>query len=592
MPASQDREKAMQLDEDLHDLKLRFELLEGDRKAYYETSQWAIRQNKEEMAHLRSQNKELRDMISKLKKAEGDASTSRTMSDVEKLDQKVCELRNKHDLMEAEVRAREAKLKELQDRVAHLQPPTGSAGSSGSRVLEPAHLKEIHALENRLDKALIKYNEAQAVRKMYEAIVKKLQDERLTFDSKLTKLEKLLQQKKQEAAELEAMSRDANHAKEVAKADLLRFELQLTEDRKQREKDLHARKELVKQRLEMNEKMEKRGTPQTGKDGTAPLSPTAGSGPNASQCDDSRTAGSSGALDTSTGGAGGAGDDPSKAQHFAGVEETLRVLRDAVGVLTVPEISAKLVAQRDTNAHLVSLQASTSARLEELRARKQRVLQEYEELKFTGRQKSSAGKGLEEEFKTRVEEAKKEVEEVREKWERVGRIVKEARAGVGHLAEKLEGVQLDRPTEVPAGADPHVHTLDVCIEKMDKLYHTVKGKENLIETTFSPSPAQPTPGGAAGGASAEPTLNLLTVTQAGLPAHNTRVRMGRKEFEEEGGGENDPDTPDADIEVPDRESIKRASMQVVNARKGKGGAGGGKKKGRRGKGGGGDDDDE
>ena len=33
-------------------------------------------------------------------------------------------------------------------------------------------------LENRLDKAMIKYNEAQSIRKTYEQIVKRLKDER------------------------------------------------------------------------------------------------------------------------------------------------------------------------------------------------------------------------------------------------------------------------------------------------------------------------------------------------------------------------------------------------------------------------------
>ncbi len=38
-------------------------------------------------------------------------------------------------------------------------------------------------LENRLDKAVIKYNEAQSIRKTYELIAKRLQEERLTFDN-------------------------------------------------------------------------------------------------------------------------------------------------------------------------------------------------------------------------------------------------------------------------------------------------------------------------------------------------------------------------------------------------------------------------
>lgn len=47
--------------------------------------------------------------------------------------------------------------------------------------------------------------------------MKRLQEERLTFDNQLESFERTLKAKKQDALELELMSRDANHAKEVAK---------------------------------------------------------------------------------------------------------------------------------------------------------------------------------------------------------------------------------------------------------------------------------------------------------------------------------------------------------------------------------------
>ncbi len=42
--------------------------IEGDRRAYYETSQWAIRQNRETISNLRAQNKSLSDSIAKIKR--------------------------------------------------------------------------------------------------------------------------------------------------------------------------------------------------------------------------------------------------------------------------------------------------------------------------------------------------------------------------------------------------------------------------------------------------------------------------------------------------------------------------------------------
>lgn len=47
------------------------------------------------------------------------------------------------------------------------------------------------------------------------------------------------------------MSHDAQHAKEVAKAELLKLEHQLMEEKKQREKELADRRALVQQKVGM-----------------------------------------------------------------------------------------------------------------------------------------------------------------------------------------------------------------------------------------------------------------------------------------------------------------------------------------------------
>lgn len=50
--------------------------------------------------------------------------------------------------------------------------------------------RRIRSLENKLDKAMIKYNEAQSIRKTYEQIVKRLLEERVGFDNQLTAIER------------------------------------------------------------------------------------------------------------------------------------------------------------------------------------------------------------------------------------------------------------------------------------------------------------------------------------------------------------------------------------------------------------------
>ena len=56
-------------------------------------------------------------------------------------------------------------------------------------------VKNIRVLENRLDKVMIKYNEAQSIRKTYEQIVKRLKEERVKYDNELTAIERTLKGK-------------------------------------------------------------------------------------------------------------------------------------------------------------------------------------------------------------------------------------------------------------------------------------------------------------------------------------------------------------------------------------------------------------
>jgi hypothetical protein len=50
-------------------------------------------------------------------------------------------------------------------------------------------------MENRLDKAMIKYNEAMSIKKAYELIVKRLREERIGYDNQLTAIEQSLKGK-------------------------------------------------------------------------------------------------------------------------------------------------------------------------------------------------------------------------------------------------------------------------------------------------------------------------------------------------------------------------------------------------------------
>lgn len=53
-------------------------------------------------------------------------------------------------------------------------------------------------MENRLDKAMIKYNEAMSIKKTYDLILKRLKEERIGYDNQLSAIEESLKGKEQD----------------------------------------------------------------------------------------------------------------------------------------------------------------------------------------------------------------------------------------------------------------------------------------------------------------------------------------------------------------------------------------------------------
>ena len=215
--------------------------------------------------------------MTRLKKQESDINVnSHHLSEVEKLDLKLLEYRKKNDELLGKLNDRQEKLQQLQEELSYIKH---EAEATNFQQNQSSSAMEIRMLENRLDKALIKYNEAQSVRRTYEQIVKKLQEDRLLFDNQINHFERTLKAKKQEVAELELLSKDANHAKELAKVspmqihsneylncflqnELSRLEQQISDERKQREKELQQKRDLVRQKREENAQLEKLVSPQ------------------------------------------------------------------------------------------------------------------------------------------------------------------------------------------------------------------------------------------------------------------------------------------------------------------------------------------
>merc|ERR1711998_45899 len=291
---------------------------------------------------------------------------------------------------------------------------------------EEAMTRQIRQLENRLDKAMIKYNEAQNIRRTYEQIVKRLREERTGFDSHLKSLEDTMKGKEKDHEDLEILARDAVAARDASRAELETLRVEYEEFVRWPEDQLNEQRGKVRAREEMEQKMQAREK---------------------SRNDAALQA--KGELDE-------AGENMLRQHYVAAVlgkaaakrethseedrvntyESAFRRIKEATGVSDVNEIIQKFLTQEDTLNRLNDLAKESQARIEQLTEEKKRIQQKVVDSKM--KSSSTAGnRRIVDEFEQLLSEAKVKSERIRTKYERLTKVMINVKAGMDHLGEKL-----------------------------------------------------------------------------------------------------------------------------------------------------------
>lgn len=284
----------------------------------------------------------------------------------------------------------------------------------------------------------------QSIRKTYEQIVKRLKEERIGFDHQLAAIDRTLKAKEKDLEELVLMSHDAQHAKEVAKAELLKLEHQLMEEKKQREKELADRRALVQQKVEMNQRMEKRDKMRR------EMSLLEGA-EQTQQSDAGDATTKKSLFSTAYHSALNEHVLEEEEQKITTFEEAFRKIKDATGVSDVNEVIQKFLTQDDTHNNLVTMTKEAQARIDSLNEEKVQAKAKVEEIKYSGTG-SLGSRRIVDEFESHLSEAKSKCERNKQKYERIAKILINIKSGVEHLADKLEPITVDHAAVVMADA--------------------------------------------------------------------------------------------------------------------------------------------
>lgn len=167
-------------------------------------------------------------------------------------------LQEQSDIYQTKIEVEKRKILSLEQQIRKmsegiLQQRSAMGGINANRETSKTIQKNIRMLENRLDKALVKYNEALGHNKKLRATIDNLRRERVVFDGIYRKLEGDLLQIKNEMATVINEANSAYEVRDSCQAEMLRLKEEFDKEQKLFEVEWRELTKLIEKDEEMND---------------------------------------------------------------------------------------------------------------------------------------------------------------------------------------------------------------------------------------------------------------------------------------------------------------------------------------------------
>ncbi|XP_052044809.1 outer dynein arm-docking complex subunit 3 isoform X2 [Apodemus sylvaticus] len=516
------------------ELQRKIQLLEGDRKAFYESSQWNMKKNQEAITQLQEETKALHMQLKDL--LQGDSKVVQAIiqewkSERPYLKNRTCEQALEH--LEHQLREKMNQLNALRHQVMLRQKRLEDLRLQHSlRQLEMAEVqdsnteaaKTMRNLENRLEKARMKAEEAEHITNVYLQLKSYLQEESLNLENRLDSMEAEVMNTKHEVQELRVVNQEAINARDIAKNQLQYLEETAIRDRKKREHYITDCKKRAEEKKLQTERMERK----THREHVLLQS------------------------------------EDTIQDHQRHKEEELRQrwsmyqmevmfgkVKDATGVAESHAVVRRFLAQDETFTQLETLKRDNELALARLKEEKQRLQRELENLKYSGDATLVSQRRLHEEMQKAFKKEEQRHNEVQERMDRTSRILQLIKDCLEHLASKLSHVKVDDTTmavkKLDRDSEDYVCNLLVVVqEKLLRLQEQLE-RQDVPEMLRHIADRE-----------------FLATLEGKLPMYNTRILLPvasvkDKFFDEE-------ESEDDDRDVVTRAAFKLRSQKLIEAR--------------------------
>lgn len=238
--------------DEFKELHRKYQHLEQNRKDYAKESAQTVARQQKLVDKLRKDNEYLKNEYrNQMRKPRDSSSQAKLME----LHDQVDTFTAKINLEKKNVGDYTHRTKVMKRKILQVRKDMG--GINAARENQLMVQKQINILENRLDKALVKFNNALAENKHLRKKIDNLRQERIVFDNIYRKLERELHQKKMHMAEIIEQSNQAYEARDKAHVEIASIHAQNEREQETHDKQITA---LDRMHDEMKAKKRAHGT--------------------------------------------------------------------------------------------------------------------------------------------------------------------------------------------------------------------------------------------------------------------------------------------------------------------------------------------
>lgn len=236
---------------ELMDLQRKYRMMMGDRSSFKKHAQSKIRQQSSHLGRLQSENTAMKEELGSHVPASG---LERKISSQTAQMNKLTEEEDKVTRLYASEVKRAGELNKQGEFLSKkMKAAREVTGPSSSRDSQAFIMKQVRVLENRLDKALVKYNEALSNNKKLRSNIDDLRREKNVYDGIYKKLERDLNEKKRVMADIIEMSNQSYEARDQSEHEIELIKRQMRE----REELWEAELKQLNRKLESFERVTK-----------------------------------------------------------------------------------------------------------------------------------------------------------------------------------------------------------------------------------------------------------------------------------------------------------------------------------------------